>query len=317
LDRRSWASLVVLAAIWGASYLFIKIGVRDLSPAMVAWSRIALAALVLVALAGWQGVLRVPRDRALVLVLVGAVQVAGPFLLISAGEVEISSSLAGILVASTPLFTAVLAVWIDHEERSQGLRLGGVIVGVVGVTVLLGIDLGGSGSALLGGLAVVLASLGYAVGGFILKHRLAGVPPVGVAAWVMVASTVLLAPVAAATAPTEAPGAGPLAAVAVLGVLGTGIAFAIFYRLIERVGPARSFIVTYLAPGFAVVYGVVLLDEALTAATLAGLALILGGSYLAAEGKLPGRAAPCEPGTEAEVAVTGVAPAEGGAGERG
>ena len=295
----------MLAGIWGASYMFIKIGVRDLSPAMVAWSRIALAALVLGGLAVARGALPPLRGMVGVLALVGGIQVAGPFLLISAGEEEISSSLAGILVASAPLFTALLAIWVDHEERSQGLRLGGVMLGVIGVAVLLGVDLSGSGNELLGGLAVVLASLGYAIGGLIVKHRLSDAPPIGVAAWVMVASTVLLAPVAAATTPASAPGAGPVAAVVVLGVLGTGIAFAIFYDLITSVGPAKAFIVSYLAPGFAVVYGATLLDETITVSTLAGLALILAGSWLAVEGRLPGRR-PVEkpPAPPAEAAVT-------------
>jgi drug/metabolite transporter (DMT)-like permease len=289
MDRRSWSLLLVLGAIWGASYLFIKIGLRDLSPSMVAFLRIALAALVLVPVAASQGALDGVRSRAGWLALVGAVQVAGPFLLISAGEVEISSSLAGILVASAPLFTALLAVWVDREERSQGLRLGGVLVGFAGVALLLGVDLGGSGSALLGGLAVVLASLGYAIGGFLVKHRLAGMAPLGMSAAVMVAATVLLFPPALFTAPEAAPGFGPAAAVAVLGVLGTGIAFVIFYGLIASIGPARTFLVTYIAPAFAVVYGALLLSEEVTVATLAGLALILSGSWLAAEGRLPGR----------------------------
>jgi drug/metabolite transporter (DMT)-like permease len=299
--------LLILAAIWGASYMFIKIAVRDLSPAMVAWSRIALAAIVLAGLAAAQGRLRGLGGRAGVLTLVGAVQVAAPFLLISAGEEEISSSLAGILVTSAPLFTALLAIWVDHEERSQGLRLGGVMLGVVGVAVLLGVDLGGSGDELLGGLAVVLAGLGYAVGGFVVKHRLSDAPPIGVAAWVMVASTVLLTPVALATTPSSAPDFGPVASVVVLGVIGTGIAFAIFYSLIARVGPAKAFVVTYLAPGFAVVYGATLLDETITVATIAGLALILAGSWLAAEGRLPGRRQvekPPAPPTEAAVTDT-------------
>jgi drug/metabolite transporter (DMT)-like permease len=289
MDRRSWSLLLVLGAIWGASYLFIKIGLRDLSPSMVAWARIALAALVLVPVAATQGALGGVRSRAWWLALVGAVQVAAPFLLISAGEEEISSSLAGILVASAPLFTALLAVWVDHEERSQGLRLGGVLIGFGGVALLLGVDLGDSGAALLGGLAVVLASLGYAIGGFLVKHRLAGVAPLGMSAAVMVVSTIILLPPALLTAPDAAPGLGPAAAVAALGVLGTGIAFVIFYGLISSVGPARAFLVTYIAPGFAVVYGALLLSEEVTVATLAGLGLILSGSWLAAEGRLPGR----------------------------
>jgi drug/metabolite transporter (DMT)-like permease len=289
MDRRSWFWLLALGAIWGASYMFIAIGLRDLSPGMVAFLRIALAAAVLVPVAAAQGALAGARPYLGWLVLVGAVQVAGPFILISAGEEEISSSLAGILVASAPLFTAVLAIWVDHEERSQGLRLAGVLVGFAGVGLLLGVDLGGGGSKLLGGLAVVAAALGYAIGGLLVKHRLTGMPPVGMSGLVMTASALLLLPVAAATPPESFPSLGPIAAVAALGVIGTGIAFVIFYWLISTVGPARTLVVTYVAPGFAIVYGSVFLSEEITVATIAGLALILAGSWLSAEGRLPGR----------------------------
>jgi drug/metabolite transporter (DMT)-like permease len=286
MDRRAWTLLIVLGAIWGASYLFIKIGIRDLSPWMVAWARVALAAVVLVPLAMRAGALRLARRSGLPwLFLLGAIQVAGPFVLISAAEEEISSGLAGILVASAPLFTALLAIRLDQEERSQGLRLVGILLGLGGVAVLLGVDVGGSTDELLGAAAVLLAGLGYAVGGFMVKSRLADVPPIGVAAWVIVTSTVLLLPPALATAPADVPGLGPVAAVAVLGVLGTGVAFAIFYDLMSTVGPARTFIVTYLAPGFAVIYGATLLDEAVTAATIAGLVLILAGSWLSGGGR--------------------------------
>jgi drug/metabolite transporter (DMT)-like permease len=289
MDRRSWTLLLILAAIWGASYLFIKVGLRDLDPAMIAFARIALAALVLVPLAASRGALRGLAEKAPLLFLLGAVQAAGPFLLIALGEQEISSSLAGILVASTPVFTALLAIWVDHDERAEGLRLGGILAGIVGVAVLLGVDLGGSSAALLGGLAVVLAGLGYAIGGFMVKHRFREFQPIGVAGAVMVASTLLLLPAAAFSLPDGGVALGPLASVVALGVVGTGIAFALFYELMTTVGPARTFIVTYLAPAFAVVYGATLLDEKITAATIAGMVLIVSGSYLAAEGRLPGR----------------------------
>jgi len=276
--------LVILGAIWGASYLFIKIGVRDLSPAMVAWLRVALAALVLLPLAASRGGLRLPPGSVLALLALATIQVSVPFVLIAAGEEEISSSLAGILVASAPLFTALLAIRLDQEERSEGVRLWGVLAGFAGVSLLLGVDLGGSGAELLGGLAIVVASLGYAIGGFIVKSRFSAVHPTGVAAWVMVASTALLAPFGLLTLPAEAPGLGPVAAVIALGVVGTGVAFAIFFSLMATVGPARTLIVTYLAPAFAVAYGALLLDEAVSLATIGGLALIVGGSYLAAQG---------------------------------
>ena len=284
MDRRAWALLLILGAIWGSSYLFIKIGLRDLSPGMIAWLRVILAAGILLVLVRRGPGLAGLRGMIGILVLLAAVQAAGPFLLIALGEQEISSSLAGILVSSAPLFTAVLAIWVDQEERSTGTRLAGIGLGFGGVVVLLGVDLSGSESALLGGAAVVLAGLGYAIGGFIAKRKLADAAPLSIAAAVMTASAVLLAPVGIATGPGSLPGIGPSAAVLALGVLGTGVAFAIFYSLIGSVGPARTFIVTYIAPAFAVFYGVWFLDERITVATVAGLALIVGGSWLAAGG---------------------------------
>src|SRR4051794_19631364 len=201
--------------------MLIKIGLRDLSPEMVAFARIALAAAVLMPIAAAQGELRGLRGRVGVIILVGAVQVAGPFLLIPVGEQHIASALAGILVATTPIFTALLAIRVDHEERSEGLRLVGVGIGLAGVILLFGLDLGGSSAAVLGGLAVVLASVGYSVGSFLVKHRLSDARPLGVVASVMTASAALLLIPAIVTAPASAPGAGPLAAVAALGVVGT------------------------------------------------------------------------------------------------
>ena len=153
-------------------------------------------------------------------------------------------------MATAPIFTAVLAIRVDHEARSEGIRLIGIVIGIAGVVALFGLDLSGSGSALPGRPRHRAGrGLGYAVGGFLVKHRLGAAPPIGVAAWVMVASTVWLLPAALVTAPDSAPALGPVAAVAALGVVGTGFAFAIFYTLIGRVGPARSFIVAYRRRG--------------------------------------------------------------------
>jgi drug/metabolite transporter (DMT)-like permease len=292
MDRRSTSLLLILAAIWGASYLLIKIGGHDLSAPLIAFGRIAFGAAVLVPIAQRAGALRGLGGLWPAIVAVSIAQVAAPFLLIALGEEEISSSLAGILVASAPIFTAILAIFFDQEERSEGIRLVGIVAGLFGLALLLGVDVGDSGQQLLGGLAVVLAGFGYAVGGLLAKHRLATIQPIGVAAIVLAVSTVLSLPAALATLPSEAPGIGPVLAVAGLGVVGTGIAFAIFYELIATIGPARTFLVTYLAPVFAVAYGVILLDESFGPATLAGLVLILGGSWFAAGGVMRRRAMP-------------------------
>ena len=303
MDRRAWTLLLALGAIWGASYMLIKIGVRDLSPGMLAFARVALGALVLLAFAWRRGALAGFAGVAGSVILIGLSQIAGPFLLLAAGETEISSSLAGILVTSAPIFTALLAIRVDHEERLAGARLWGILLGVVGVALLLGVDLGGSGDQLLGGLAVLLAGLGYAIGGLLAKHRLSGRPSIGVAAWVTSAAGLLLLPVAIAGWPAAAPGLGPSVAVAVLGVVGTGVAFAIFYELVATIGPGRAYSVTYIAPAFAVVYGAILLSEPITVATVIGLVLIVGGSYLAA-GSPGGAQRPRErPGAEPAKAV--------------
>jgi drug/metabolite transporter (DMT)-like permease len=281
---RYWPLLLLLSSLWGASYMFIEISLEDMSPAVVVFGRTLLGGLVLLPLALRRGALATLRGSLGIVTGLAALQVAGPFLLISFGQEEISSSLAGILVATAPIFTALLAIWVDHDERSTGWRLVGIAAGIVGVGLLLGVDVGGDGAALAGGLMVVLAGLGYALGAFVVKRRLSGPDPVGTVTLTMLASAALTVPLAAATAPADMPGLGPLAALATLGVLGTGLAFVIFYTLITNFGPARAALVAYIAPGFAVAYGVALLDERFTAGTAAGLVLILAGSWLAAEG---------------------------------
>jgi drug/metabolite transporter (DMT)-like permease len=292
VSRRSWLALLFLASLWGASYMFIKVSLDDLSPAMIVFVRTVLAALVLVPLAAYRKAFSGLSAAAGTVLLLAIVQVAAPFLLISAGEQEISSSLTGILLSSTPLFTAVLAIWLDHDERSSGWRALGLAGGFVGVALLIGVDLAGSEAALLGGLAVTLAGLGYALGGFIAKRSSARVDPVGLAAATMVVTPFLVAPLALTTAPAVAPGLETVGAMLVLGLAGTGVAFAVFHTLIAEVGPARSSLVTYIAPVFSVFYGVTLLGEPITVGALVGLPLILGGSWIAAGGSLPRRPEP-------------------------
>lgn len=287
MSSRPWLALLLLGSLWGASYMFIKISLEDLSPAMIVFLRTGLAALVLVPLAARRKALGGISEALGMIAVLALVQVAGPFLLISAGEQAISSSLTGILVSSTPLFTAVLAIWVDHAERSTGPRALGLVAGFGGVALLIGVDLGGSSNALLGGIAVALAGLGYAIGSFIVKRSSVSLAPVGIAAATMVASTLFVAPLGLIGAPGAMPGLDTVGAMLVLGLLGTGLAFAVFYTLTATIGPARVALVTYIAPVFAVFYGVLLLGEEISLGTIAGLALIVGGSWLAAGQSLP------------------------------
>src|SRR3954449_11672766 len=274
--------LLLLAALWGASYLFIKIGLDDLSPAGIVFVRTALAALVLLPFAIRGGGMAPLWRRAPGLFALAAIQVAGPFLLISAGEKHIASSLAGILVAAAPIFTAILAVFIDDSERLSPLGVTGVGIGILGVGLLLGVDLGGSSAALLGGLMVLLASLGYAIGGFGLKRYFKGYQPLALVAGTMSASALMTLPLMLLDTPAHV-GLDTAGAMLALGLGGTGIAFVIYYTLNHAIGPTRTSLVAYVAPVFAVIYGVTLLDESFGLTTAIGIVLILGGSWLAAK----------------------------------
>jgi drug/metabolite transporter (DMT)-like permease len=302
MNRRAWLLMALLAGLWGASYLFIKVALEDgLPPLFIVFARIALGAIVLVPLALRAGALRALRGLTGPIVFMAVVQVVLPFLLITYGERHIASSLAGILVSAAPIFTALIAVRYDDDERPHGVAIAGVVMGIVGVVLLFGVDLSGDAAALAGGLMVLLASVGYAIGSLYLKHRLRGVPAVGLAASTMVAGALVLAPATLLFAlPSHAPSLEAAGSLLALGAGGTGVAFAIYYTLIAEIGPGRASLVAYIAPGFAVLYGVSLLSEPLTAGALLGLVLILAGSWIAAEGRLPGQAratqvAPLEP----------------------
>ena len=290
MSRRSFVLLLVLSAFWGASYLFIKVALEDgVGPWAIVSIRTALAALVLVPLAIQRRVLGSLRGRFGPIVVLSLVQVAGPLTLIGLGEERISSSLTGILVASAPIFTFLLAFALSGEQRASRASLVGVATGIVGVGMLLGVDAGGGSEALVGGLFVILAALGYAVAAWYLKRNLKGVEPVATVAGTQLVAALVTLPLGLLHVPDAAPGFEAVASLLTLGVVCTGFAFVIFHSLVASDGPARASLVGYIAPVFSIFYGVVLLDESFSVATAAGLVLILGGSWLAAGGELPAR----------------------------
>ncbi|MDP3712048.1 MAG: EamA family transporter [Mycobacteriales bacterium] len=277
MDRRSFTVLLLLAATWGSSYLFIAVALEDLGPSVITFLRLALGAAVVVAMAARERVLSRLRGRLRAVTALGVVQLGAPLLLIAVGEQDIPSALAGTLVAATPVFSALIT-----RGASTPVQLAGVAVGFVGVALLLGLDATAAGDGgLKGALLVVLAALGYAVGAAWLARSFADLPRLATLSGTMTTSALLLLPLALLDLPTRAPDVETVASVAALGVLGTGVAFVLFYRLVATVGPTKSLLVTYLAPVFAVGYGALLLDERIVASTATGLGLVLGGAYLA------------------------------------
>jgi drug/metabolite transporter (DMT)-like permease len=273
------APLLLLSAIWGSSYMFIKVGVRDLSPATLVDVRLALAAAVLIAFVTLRGTARRLRRAAAPGAFVGIVGMALPFLLISWGETHIDSGIAGVANASVPIFVALLALRFAPSERLYGLRLFGLTVGIAGVAVVSGVHPRGGIWAVVGALAVVLSSLCYAVSSLYVQRHV-GVGGPELAATSTLCGAIAMLPFAAVRVPDHV-GWKPLASVAVLGIVGTGFATIVANRLIGAHGSARAMLVNYLIPGFALLYGVAVLGEPLTMAEVLGLALILTGVTLA------------------------------------
>jgi len=280
MTRRAWFLFALMSVLWGVSYLFIKVAVHELPPVVVVAARTGIAALVLVPVALRRGLLRPMLAKAGWLVVLSLMNVTAPFLLITYGETHISSSLTALLIAAEPIMIAVLAWRLDSAERVSGRQALGLAVGLGGVLVLVGLDLTGDRLGLLGAAMVLLATFGYAGSTLVVKRHLADVPVIGVVAATMTITTVLLGPLAVAAAPHRLPSPKVSGALLVLGLLCTAVAFLAFYALIAEAGAGRAAVITYVNPAVAVLLGVLLLGEALTAATLAGSLLILAGSWL-------------------------------------
>jgi drug/metabolite transporter (DMT)-like permease len=284
MSRRYGPLIFTLAAIWGASYLFIKVGVRDFAPTVLMTMRLLVAGLLLssflAATTGARQTVSAIRGAWREGLLVGTINGALPFTLIAWGETHIDSGVAAIANASVPIFVALLAVKVNQAERSSGLKLVGILVGLVGVGVLAGVHPAGGGWAILGTLAVVLASLSYAGGGLYGQRALGRATGPVLAAASMLYGGLLLLPLALLRLPDHAPGWKPVAALLGLAVFGTAIAQLLLFRILRLFGAARLSLVTYLMPAFALLYGSVILDEPLRPTMLVGLGLILGGVAL-------------------------------------
>lgn len=296
MTRAYWPLLLLLAALWGASYLFIKIAVRGYYPATAMFFRVLVATVILLGfLFVTRGVGRSLAElRAAWLpgLVLGVTNAAVPFTLIAWGERHIDSGVAAIANASVPIFNALIVFRVIPEQRVTGARLAGVALGLVGVGVLTGVHPEGDSLAVLGTLAVVLASLSYALSGVFGQLRVANVPGPVLATSSMLWATIVLLPFALWKLPPAVPGWKETGSVLALAVLGTALAQLILFRVLELYGASRLSLVTYLLPVTALIYGAALLGEHLNAGMLGGLALILAGVSLGSGAvRLPRRGA--------------------------
>ncbi len=294
MSWRAWFAFAALSVIWGVPYFFIKLAVQEISPWVVAWSRVTLAVLVLLPIAWRRGALKSLGSHFGAIAAFAAAEFVVPFAAISIGERWISSSVTGILIAAVPLSIALLSRFFGVREQFGVMRVTGLGLGLVGVIALVGF---GSISGVQGWAGVgcmLLATAGYAIGPLIIQRYLSELESIGpLVLSLLVASAVLLIP-AALTFPQQMPSVVALSSLATLGFVCTAVAMLLMFYLVNQAGASRASVITYINPAVAALLGVAILHERLGVSGAVAFALILLGSWLATRGKAAARGARTE-----------------------
>jgi len=284
-DARAWILFAAMAVLWGMPYLFIKQAVESYSPASVVAGRTLLGALILLPFALRQGSLRPAFAKIGWVLAFGAIEMAGPFLLLSHAEQTLPSGLTGLLVATVPLFAALIAFGGGDRAVLKPVRMVGLFMGFVGVAIIVigpGLAVGGTvGLVAIG--EVLLVAVCYAIAPFIVARQLNGVPALGTITLALAAVGLFYLPIAFLTQ-HEVPTTESTVALVALAVLCTAVAFIVFFALIDRVGPSRAPLFTYVNPVVAIILGVIVLGEEITPGLVIGFPLVILGCWLAATG---------------------------------
>jgi drug/metabolite transporter (DMT)-like permease len=280
MSPRQLGALLLLAAIWGASFLFIRIAAPVLGPFPLMAGRVSIAAGALALVAVLRGIpIRIGPDWPRLLLL-GLIHAAVPFALIAFAEIRLPASMAAVLIAAQPLFVALInGLWLG--DRVSPRQVAGLLLGMVGVAIVVG----WSPAALQGSIgtsvaAALLAALCYAAGAIFARHRMADAPVLTLAFGQQLAAAGWLAVPALLTLPSTRPGAGPLLAMLSLAIVCTALAYLVFFWLLEQVGPVKAGTITYAIPVFGVLWGVLFLQETATGGVLAGLSCVLASLTL-------------------------------------
>ena len=287
MTTRAKIAFATISILWGIPYLLIKIAVdAGVTPAFLAWSRVVMAAVLLLAISPKERLLDTVRARFKWLALFALVEVVIPFPLMAAGERHVDSSVAAILIASAPLFVALLALRFDHTERVGGWRLVGLLIGLAGVVMFVGIDFAGRKDELLGALAILVCAFFYAVGPMVMKRKLSDLDPRTSMALSLVLAGAMLTPLVALDPPRTVPSIAAIGALVGLGVLCTAAAFIAYFVLVAEAGAGRALVITYINPVIAIGAGMLVRGERPGAGAVIVLVLILLGSWIATGGKV-------------------------------
>ena len=287
---RDVSELLILAALWGGSFLFMRVAAPQFGPAALIELRVGLAALLLLPVLAWRGELATLWRKAGPLLFVGVTNSALPFVLYAWAALSVTAGFASIVNATSPLFAALVA-WVWLKDRLSVPATAGLLVGLLGVVILVwgraSFRAGGSGWAVA---ACLAATLNYGIAANFTKRYLSGVDPMAIATGSQFYAALVLAPFAVWFWPQAMPAQEAWIAVLLLAFACTGVAYVMYFRLIARIGPARAIAVTFLIPIFGMLWGAMLLDEAITFNMLAGCGVILAGTGLATGViRLPGR----------------------------
>ncbi len=277
MTTRGWILFAAMSVIWGIPYLLIKVAVGEVEPAVLVFGRTAIGAILLVPIALARTNVRALRPHWRLLVVYTLVEIIGPWLFLSHAETRLSSSLSGLLIAGVPLVGAILAWSTSHDDRPDARRVGGLVLGFVGVALVVGFNVAADDLLAVGEVGLVV--IGYATGAMLIA-RMREVPSLAVVAASLALAALVYLPLALAQRPAVLPSTQALGAIAILGVICTAVAFIVFFALIREVGPNRATVVTYVNPAVAVALGVWLLGEPFTPTIAAGFALIALGSFV-------------------------------------
>jgi len=280
VTRRGLILFLALGVAWGIPYLFIKIAVAELDPAMVVLARSGLAAILLLPLALYRKEVAPVLRRWKPMLAYTIIEIIVPWYFLSSAEQHLPSSTAGLLLAAVPLAGVAVAFFMGRPAKLSPLNWAGILLGMLGVAALVGLDIGGSDLFAVAQVAVVV--VGYAVGPAILSRWIPELPGVGVVAVSLAGATLFYLPVVLFTGgwPTELPSTQVIVAIIVLAVVCSALAFLLMVGLIAEIGPMRATTITYVNPAVAILAGVIFLHEKVSVWTIVGFALVLAGSWL-------------------------------------
>jgi drug/metabolite transporter (DMT)-like permease len=281
MSKTGWVNFGIVGFLWGIPYLFLKVAVGELEPSVIVISRTFIGALLLAPLAIRRGIFWLPIRRWPFLLLYSVCELIGPWYLITHAEQKINSGLTGLLIATTPIWAAILASIFGDKTVWHKSRLFGLIVGFIGVIAVVGLEsITGSADLISIGM-VLIASVGYAYAINMVNRRIPEVPGLALNTWAMIITSLVFLPFAFVQRPSELPSGEVIFSVLGLGILCTALAFTMFFKVIAEIGPPRASLVTYLNTAVAVVLGILILSEPITLGIVIGLPLVLIGSYFA------------------------------------